>query len=238
MGVPTETEKVKVLEVSVGSPAESSGLAKEDWIVGVGQNQIKSGEELISAVAEFKGGKAELIVIGLGEEIKRVVEVEVRENPPEGEGSMGVAISTTEMLRVPWWQFYKGISAGFSEAYFWGKIIAGGMYQMVTGLFVGKVPQGVTGPVGMYQATSSIKNDQGILAMVHFFGIISVNLAILNFLPFPALDGGRMVFVAWEMITRKKANVKLEVMVNNVGMMVLLLLLLLVTLGDVARIFG
>ena len=151
---------------------------------------------------------------------------------------MGVAISTMEMVKVPWWQFYRGIGAGFSEAYFWGKIIVLGMYQMVSGLFMGKLPEGVAGPVGMYQATTSIKNNQGILAMIHFFGIISVNLAILNFLPFPALDGGRVVFVAWEMFVKRKANAKLEMIVNNVGMAILLLLLVLVTVGDVARFFG
>ena len=237
MGVPTETGRVKVLEISEGSPAEEAGLKKGDWLVGVGQKEIKSGEELVGVVADYKGGEAELVVES-EDGMRRTVGVEVRENPPEGEGAMGVAISTTEMVKVPWWQFYKGIGAGFSEAYFWGKIIATGMYQMVAGLFRGKMPVGVAGPVGMYQATTSIKNNQGILAMVHFFGIISVNLAILNFLPFPALDGGRMVFVGWEMLTKKKANAKLEAMVNNVGMAVLLLLLVLVTVGDVARFFS
>jgi len=234
LGVPQETDRVKVLEVAQDSPADKAGLVKDDWIVGVDQVRVKSPAELIEEVDKYEGKKVNLAVEGGG--IRRVVTVEVRKDPPQGEGKMGVAISNTEMIKVPWWQFYKGIGAGFSEAYFWGKIIFGGVYEMVAGLFSGRVPEGVAGPVGMYQATSSIRKDQGLLAMVHFFGIISVNLAVLNFMPFPALDGGRMIFVAWEWISKKRASAKLESVVNSVGMAVLLLLLLLVTVGDVVRI--
>lgn len=233
LGVPQETERVKVLAVTEGSPADKAGLEEDDWIVGVGQVGVKSPVELIEEIDKYGGKEAELVVER--ENIRRMVMVEVRENPPEGEGKMGVAISNTEMIKVPWWQFYKGIGAGFREAYFWGKIIAGGVYEMVSGLFLGKVPAGVAGPVGMYQATTSIRRDQGVLAMVHFFGIISVNLAILNFMPFPALDGGRMIFVVWEWISKKRVSAKVESTVNSVGMAVLLVLLVLVTVGDVVR---
>ena len=161
----------------------------------------------------------------------------MREKAPDGEGLMGVVISTTEMQKIKWYEFYKGIGAGFKEAYYWGKIIWVGVWQMVSGLFVGKVPKDVSGPIGMYQATTSIKNNQGILAMIHFFGVVSVNLAIVNVLPFPALDGGRIIFVVYEILTKKRANEKFEAIINNVGMMILLGLILLVTVGDVTRIF-
>jgi len=167
----------------------------------------------------------------------RFVQAEVREKAPDGEGLMGVVISNTEMQKIKWYEFYKGIGAGFKEAYFWGKIIGGGVYQMVAGLLTGNVPKDVSGPIGMFQATSNIRNNQGILAMIHFFGVVSVNLAVVNILPFPALDGGRIVFVLYELLTKKRANEKLEMIVNNVGMMILLGLILLVTVGDVARIF-
>ena len=234
LGVPQEMDKVKVLEVAEGSPAEEAGLKKDDWIMGVGQVRVKTARELVGEVSKHEGETVELAVER--GEIMQTVMVEVRENPPEGEGSMGVAITHMDMVKVPWWQFYKGVGAGFKEAYFWGKIIVGGMYEMISGLFAGRVPEGVAGPVGMYQATSSIKKDQGIWAMIHFFGIISVNLAILNFMPFPALDGGRMIFIGWEMLTKKKVNSKVESTMNSVGMMVLLALLLLVTVGDVFRL--
>ena len=108
---------------------------------------------------------------------------------------------------------------------------------MISELFSGRVPKDVSGPIGMFQATSSIKKTQGMLAVVHFFAIVSVNLAVVNILPFPALDGGRIIFVIYEMIFRKKANQKFEVAVNNFGMLVLLSLIFLITASDVIRIF-
>lgn len=233
MGVPKETEKVKVLEVVSGSPADVSGLKEGDWINKVDDMEVKSPDQLTSEVSKYKGKK---VLLEINENNK--ISVEVRENPPEGQGSMGVAISNTEMVKLPWYRFYEGIGAGFKEAYYWGKIIAGGVFKMVGGLFVGQVPKDVSGPIGMYEATSMINKNQGILAVIHFFGIVSVNLAVVNVLPFPALDGGRIIFVFYEMLTKKKVNQKIEGIVNNFGMLVLLALILLVTIGDISRVLG
>ena len=107
---------------------------------------------------------------------------------------------------------------------------------MVGGLLKGEVPKDVSEPIGMYQATTSIRSNQGVLAVIHFFGVVSVNLAIINVLPFPALDGGRIIFVIYELISRRRANQKFELMVNNLGMLVLLSLIALITFGDVYRL--
>lgn len=232
LGVPKETDKVKVLEVVKNSPADISGIKENDWVVAVNGVEVKTPNQLTDEVAKYKGKKVKLTIND------KEVLVEVRENPPVGEGSMGVAISNTEMVKLPWYQFYEGIKAGFEEAYYWGEIIFGGVIKMIGGLLSGNVPKDVSGPIGMYQATSSINKNQGLLAVIHFFGIISVNLAVVNILPFPALDGGRIIFVIYEMITKKRANQKVESVVNNIGMLILLSLILLVTIGDVTRMLG
>jgi len=139
-------------------------------------------------------------------------------------------------VKMKWWELHKGIWAGFKEAYFWGKIITDGVGKMIVGLLTGRPPADVTGPIGMYQATTSIKKNQGMLAVMHFFGIVSVNLAVVNILPFPALDGGRILFVLYELISRKRANQKFEAVVNNLGMAVLLSLILLITAADIVRL--
>jgi regulator of sigma E protease len=77
-----------------------------------------------------------------------------------------------------------------------------------------------------------------MLAVIHFFAIVSVNLAIVNVLPFPALDGGRIIFVLYEMIAKRKANQQFEALVNNFGMAILLSLIVVITVGDVVRILG
>ncbi len=235
VGVSKETDRVKVVGVSKNSPAEKAGLREDDWIVNVDSVSIKKSNQLIELVNKYKGGRVNLLVESK-DGIRRGVVVEVRADPPVGEGSMGVAISNMELEKIKWYQFYRGIWAGFKEAYYWGKIITEGVGKMIGGLIVGQVPKDVSGPIGMYEATSSIKKNQGMLAVVHFFGIVSVNLAVVNVLPFPALDGGRIIFVLYEMITKKRANQKFETAVNNFGMLVLLSLILMITVGDVLRL--
>ncbi len=238
LGVPKEVDRVSIIGISKDSPAEKSGIKEDDIVYKVNGIEVKKTSELMDEVGKNKGGKVVVEVGDKNKENLRKVEVEVRENPPEGEGSMGVAISNTEMKKVPWYRVDEGIVAGFKEAYYWGKIIVGGVVKMIAGFFVGNVPKDVSGPIGMFEATSAINKNQGILAVIHFFGIVSVNLAVVNVLPFPALDGGRIIFVIYEMITKKRANPKLETTINNLGMMLLLGLILLITIGDVARIFG
>jgi len=238
LGVPVETDRVSIIGVAEKSPALEAGIRVDDIVTRIGDRKINKGSELTEEIAKYKGKKVSLYVTR--KEKRDVVEevvVQVREKAPEGQGLMGVVISNTEMQKIKWYEFYKGIGAGFKEAYYWGKIIGSGLYQMVAGLFTGKVPSDVAGPIGMYKATSSIRNDQGFLAMVHFFGVVSVNLAVVNVLPFPALDGGRILFVIYELITKKRANEKFETVVNNIGMMILLGLILLVTIGDIVRLF-
>ncbi|MDD4937772.1 MAG: M50 family metallopeptidase [Candidatus Shapirobacteria bacterium] len=237
LGVPRETDKVKIVEIAQNSPAEMAGLKEGDWVSEVEGVKISNPNQLTEEVAKYKGQVIDLKIYQ-ADQVEREVTIEVRENPPEGEGSMGVAISNTEMVKVPWYRFYEGIGAGFKEAYYWGKIITVGVFEMIGKLFTGQVPKDVSGPIGMYEATSAINKNQGILAVIHFFGIVSVNLAIVNILPFPALDGGRIIFVLYEMITRKKANQKVEAVVNNLGMLILLALIVLITVGDVGRILG
>ena len=236
MGVPIETDRVSIIGVAENSPAQEGGLKTDDIVLKVGDVDIKKGSVLTGEIAKYKGKKVNLLVKRKGTEDIIKVSIFVREKAPEGQGLMGVVISNTEMQKIKWYEFYKGIGAGFKEAYYWGKIIGGGLYQMVAGLFTGKMPSDVSGPIGMYKATSSIRNNQGFLAVIHFFGVVSVNLAIVNVLPFPALDGGRIMFVLYEILTKKRANEKFEIIVNNVGMMILLGLILLVTIGDVMNL--
>jgi regulator of sigma E protease len=95
----------------------------------------------------------------------------------------------------------------------------------------------VAGPVGIYQITGQVVQF-GLIPTLRFLGILSVNLAVLNILPLPALDGGRLAFILWEGLTGKKVKAGVEHWIHSVGMAVLLFILVMVTLNDLLRLFG
>src|SRR6185436_2928945 len=100
----------------------------------------------------------------------------------------------------------------------------------------GKVPEGVTGIVGIAQLTYT-SVQEGFMVYLRLVALLSLSLAVLNILPFPALDGGRLIFVLSEVFFRP-SNRRFEVITNTVGFGVLLLVILLVTLYDVLRLFS
>lgn len=131
---------------------------------------------------------------------------------------------------------FRGAWFGLKEAVGWGVMIVLGLYTMIKDLIVsGVVPADVAGPVGIYQLTGTVA-QAGFLSLLQFVGILSVNLAVINILPFPALDGGRLLFLGIETVSGKKMGGNLERWIHGVGMAVLLALILLVTLNDVVRI--
>ncbi len=162
-----------------------------------------------------------------------------RENPPEGEGPLGVVVFDVEMKKFPFWQMpWRGTIEGLKEAFGWMVLIVGALKKMIIDLFInGNVPKDVAGPVGIFQITVVVAKS-GFLNILQFIGVLSVNLAVVNILPFPALDGGRLVFVIYELVTRRKPKVSVERWVNTVGMAFLMLLIILITFNDIKRLLA
>ncbi|MCL6096866.1 MAG: site-2 protease family protein, partial [Patescibacteria group bacterium] len=115
--------------------------------------------------------------------------------------------------------------------------IVSGLGSLAVNLFTrGAIPQGVAGPVGIAQLTGQFVG-LGIFPLLSFVSLLSLNLAILNILPIPALDGGRLFFILIEAVTRRKVNQKVEGYAHAIGMAVLLTLIALITIHDLIRIF-
>ncbi len=233
-GIPRDTQTVKVLDVSSGTPSQTSGILAGDIIKSVDGTSVKSADEFISLVDSKKGKKVVFEVERDSQTLK--VSTTPRENPPEGEGPLGVIITNTEIYFPPVWQrpFY-GIYYGFKEAIFWGETVIMGFASLFQNLFRGNVPQDIAGPVGIFAITSQAAKT-GALSVINFIGILSVNLAILNILPIPALDGGRLLFIALEGIFGRKVLPKIESALHSVGFILLILLLVAVTIHDVRRV--
>lgn len=237
-GVPKDTGRVRVVEVSTDSPAQKAGIVPGDVITKVNGETVKSSDTFVSKTAEAAGKTVTYLVERdvNGRLQEQTVKLTPRQNPPEGQGPVGVVISTMELYYPPavLRPFY-GVYYGFKDGVFWGKTIVTGLWDMVSGIFRGVAPKGVSGPIGIYAVTTEASRS-GILTLINFIGILSVNLAILNIVPFPALDGGRLLFIGIEAVTRKKVPTKVEAIINNVGFLILITLLVAISIGDVRRL--
>jgi regulator of sigma E protease len=232
-GIPKETNNTKVLDIATGSPAQIAGLIQGDVIKSVGGVEIGNSASFIAEISKFKGKKVQVVL-----ENGKKITLTPRENPPEGEGPLGVVVSSTEIYYPPVWQrpFY-GVYFGFKEAIYWGKNIILGFVKIFTDLFSGNVPKDISGPVGIFAVTSEAAKF-GINSIINLVGIISVNLAILNIFPFPALDGGRLLFIVIEAIFGKKILPKVEATIHTIGMIILLVLILAITIHDVRNLIA
>ncbi|PIS14579.1 hypothetical protein COT64_01870 [Candidatus Shapirobacteria bacterium CG09_land_8_20_14_0_10_39_12] len=236
-GIPTKTGKIAIVAVAENSPARLAEIKEGDEVVAIDGQEIFSIEQFVKDTKEKAGKEIQLQIFREKDSQALIVSLVPRESPPEGEGPLGVAVSDVELKKYPWWQMpYLGMVEGFKESLAWGKMILGTLKSTLVSLVVkGQVPKDIAGPIGIFQITGLVAKE-GFLAILQFLGILSVNLAIINVLPFPALDGGRLLFLGYEIIFRKKAPPKVEVLVNQIGMTLLLALMVLITVNDVFRL--
>lgn len=239
VGVPADTGQVKIIGVAPNSPAEQAGIKVDQIVEAVDGELINSTGEFIDLVNQKKGQEISLVLGNKsGAERGRIVTVVPRLNPPHGEGALGVAVSSSELVHPPLWQRpFVSLWLGVQETVFWVKTTVGGVSQMVSSLTQGKAPEGIAGPIGIFQITSHAARA-GILSLISFVGILSINLAILNILPFPALDGGRLLFVIVEAVFGRRVLPTFERYAHTAGMIILLILILLVTMQDITRLLN
>lgn len=241
LGIPTKTNKVNIVEIASDSPAQSAGIetgstVKKIMIDGeeVAFNDIES---FVKQIDTLKGREVSMTLVQTNG-IEKEVKITPRVNPPQGQGALGVALSSIEMKKYPWWQMpFRGARVGLVEAWGWGKEIVGSMWTMLADIFTGKgLPKDVAGPIGMYQVSKEVYKV-GWVAVLQFMGILSVNLAILNVMPFPALDGGRIAFLGVEKLIGKRRKNIIEGYINSAGMIFLMGLMVLISIKDIIKLF-
>lgn len=233
-GVPVAGNKVEVSQTAQNSPAQKAGLRQGDVIVSINDKKIDSTNALTTETKKNLG-KEIILTIENEKSGVRKVQITPRTNYPKTEGPMGVAIAQNiEIKKYPLTQApIEGIKESIRES---GLIISGMAMIFKDLLTHGSVPAGVAGPVGIAELTGQVAQS-GSTALLSFVALLSLNLAILNILPIPALDGGRLFFILVEAITRRKLNPKIESYSHAVGIALLLGLIALITLHDLTRIF-
>lgn len=217
---------VAILAVVENRPADLAGIKASDILLSIDGQNFKTIEEVQNYV-KANLGKEITFSVKRGQN-NLDLKVTPDTNPKEGQGPTGIELAIIGKLSYsPLVAIYKGAETTVN-----GLIgIFGGLYKLITAQ-LGFASLG--GPVKIAQLTGQVA-DMGFIYLLQFTAFLSLNLAALNILPFPALDGGRVLFLLIEKIRGKKNNQKIEQYVNAAGFVFLLLLMVVVTINDIVR---
>lgn len=229
--------RIELVAVAARAPAEQAGLKIGDRIIGISaagaalEEHAFTIEGIRQFVAQHAGEELEITVRRNGDEL--TLRVTPRKSPPPGEGPLGIVMADIGIRRYPWYQSIpEAIRAAFAVA---GNTFAA-LYYIVRDLFLeGKVSPSVAGPVGIIQMAGEVAR-LGITRFLNFAAILTINLAVLNILPFPALDGGRILFLAIERARGKPISRRIEQALHAAGIAVLVGLMFLITVYDLRRL--
>ncbi len=229
-------------KVVPGSPAAIAGIHPGDIIVSADNQPIKFFSDLVTVIGnEIQADNNQHATVPISVQIKRVGSpqlittiVNVREHPPAGQGAMGIVASGKVVFdSIPLWQApIRGVQYTFEQT--------GNFIQAIGQMIRGALPFQVAGPVGIARITGEVVAsvpDLGWWPILSLTAILSLNLAIINILPFPALDGGRVVLVLIEVLRGgKRLKPEVEGMINIAGMLILVTLMFVVTFFDVKNL--
>lgn len=235
-GVSVPSDNIIIQEVAKNSPAAAAGLAAGDTIdkakVGDKEHKMVDTRDLLDLSKKYAGKSVTFEVLRGNKKIH--INLTPRLHPPKGQGALGLVITSYKNVQYPWYQApFFGLIEAFKIT---GIILRELLKTLISFVTFQKVSVEVAGPIGIAKITSQAVKF-GSIAVLQLLGILSLNLAVINILPFPALDGGRLALIFYEFVSGRKVNPKIEQRLNLVGFAVLISLILLVTVNDLIKLF-
>ncbi|MEI7497661.1 MAG: RIP metalloprotease RseP [Candidatus Falkowbacteria bacterium] len=230
-GAKVSDRKIQIMGVLDNMPANQAGLKLGDIIVDINGQRFDQQQSLTAYVNKHKGEVLAYNIKRAGE--NKIYNIKPVVQSGSDQAVIGVYLESTGLIRFTWYQaIWQGIKQ--TGILVWVILIA--FYDLIKGLFMGQGVGGdVAGPVGIATLTGQVAR-MGISYLIQFTALLSINLAIINFLPIPALDGGRVLFLILEKIKGKPVRKELEGAMHNVGFMLLMLLVVIVTFHDIIKL--
>jgi len=227
---------VIVLSVLKNSPSEIAGLKEGDKILSIETGNKKIVTPLVADIQKIIADSKDKINI----EYQRMnatgtVSLIAKDGVVDGRKAIGISMALVGTVRYGFFQsFYEGAKLTFIETI----NITKGIYGFIIGAFRGNTNllAQVTGPVGIAGMVGQA-SSMGLSYLLGFIAMISINLAMLNLVPFPALDGGRVLFVLIEVVIRRKIKPVIANWANMIGFGFLIALMLFITYKDILKLF-
>jgi regulator of sigma E protease len=231
-----ENVSVIILSVLKDSPSDKVGLKQGDSILEIDSGTTKIISPTVTEVQNIIAESKDNINI----EYKRgsatgTVNIIAKDGVVEGKKAIGISMTLVGTVKFDFFQsFYEGAKLTAIETLNIGK----GIYVFVIGAFSGRsdLLSQVTGPIGIEGMVGQARS-MGVSYLLGFIAMISINLAMINLVPFPALDGGRVFFVLIEVIIRRRIKPVIVNWFNTIGFGLLIALMLFITYKDILRLF-
>jgi regulator of sigma E protease len=235
---------IRFYEVQPGSPAQAAGLQPGDAIVALDgeRYQFMTGPNLLDGLRAHAGETVVLTVDG-SNGVRRDVTVTLRDKAAveANKGALGISQQTR-----PWEAYFDGatatndlptaVSVGASETFRWMGLIVGGLSSLVGSVAADPTaPPPVAGPVGIATQIGDVFWNAGPIMTLFVAGILSANLAVVNILPFPPLDGGRMLMLILKRVFGRRISLRAEQLTYVVGFVFLFGFIIWVTGYDIIR---
>jgi regulator of sigma E protease len=218
----------KIDEVIPKTPAASAGLKPGDRIVGVADLRTSDVSRLRTAIESHPGEKIQLLIQRGGESLTRPITPSTEKEDGKTVGRIGIAFGQSYERVNP----IKAVGLGVTQTY----DMTAGMIEGIVLMIRGKVQGGVGGPAAIFEATGR-EAKKGTANLMGFAAMLSINLGIINLLPIPALDGGRLLFLLLEALRRgRRVDPKKEAYVHFVGLVLILLFMVVITYHDIKNI--
>lgn len=222
---------VAIIDVRADSPAEVAGLRAGDFIKAINGQEVALEEDMQAMISPLAGQEVTLLVDREQTEMTIVV---VPEEVSEGHGVIGVGIMAAGTVRYP---LFSAIIEGAKTTGWMLKEIVLAFGNLIGNLVSGEsVSQEFAGPVGIANITGQAAS-LGFVYLLQFVALLSLNLAIINILPFPALDGGRILFLLIEKVKGKPVRRDIEAVAHNIGFLLLIALIIFITYKDIIKLF-
>lgn len=233
-GIIEATDQVVIQDFVEGSPAKNAGLEKGDIIAQLDGNAIMKAQDLI-AFTQVKANRIVSLVVRRGGETRSFQSLV---NP---DGKMGIVISDFPDVKS-----IKDISYSFPKALLVSGYESFRLSYLTMKMFIkvlfdllskAELSSQVSGPVGIAQITHQTTQTGDLNEVLKLIALLSLSLGAINVLPIPALDGGRFLSIAFEVLTRRRPNALWEARIHAFGFFLLLLLILVITYQDIVKLF-